>query len=189
MVEKIPGKQSIDIKIFAALCLRARKRIYFEADFYTDRKMEVPTTTADLLIKTVAYQSTAYQQLVQLRYEVLRVPLGLTFTADFLAKDAADILIGAFEEEEAIGCCQLTPHPKSVFQLRQMAVAGKRQGGGIGARLIQYAEEVARQNGGTQIRLHAREVAADFYKKLGYTPIGDPFTEIGLPHLEMVKNV
>ena len=142
---------------------------------------------SNLNIKIVSRLSQEYQQLVQLRYDVLRAPLGLDFSVDFLAKDAADILIGAFIEDEAIGCCQLTPISDSVFQLRQMAVSGKLQGGGVGTRLVQFAEEVAKQNGGTKITLHAREVATGFYQKLHYTAIGQPFTEIGLPHIEMVK--
>lgn len=146
-------------------------------------------TAEDITIKTIAYQSEEYKQLLQLRNDVLRVPLGLTFSADFLARDANNILIGAYLGDEIVGCCQLEEATNGIFQLRQMAVGARLQGSGIGSRIIQFAEAVVKQNGGRQITLHARAVAVAFYQKLGYTAIGDSFTEIGLPHLEMVKEL
>ena len=146
-------------------------------------------TIADIIIKTVAYQSEEYKQILQLRNDVLRAPLGLTFSEDFLARDVDNILIGAFIGDEIIGCCQLEKAGKDTYQLRQMAVADKLQGGGIGSKIIQYAEKVAKQEEGTQITLHARQVAAGFYRKLGYTPVGDQFMELELPHIEMVKDL
>ncbi len=146
-------------------------------------------TAKNITIKTVAYLSGEYQQMVQLRDEVLRAPLGLTFSEEFLARDANNILIAAFAEDEIIGCCQLEEIAKGIYQLRQMAVSNKWQGGGIGSQIVQFAEEVVKQSGGTQITPHARDVATNFYRKLGYKVIGDSFTEIGIPHVEMVKEI
>jgi len=37
--------------------------------------------------------------------------------------------------------------------------------------------------------MHARKTAIGFYEKSGYSVIGDEFTEVGIPHFEMVKKI
>ena len=59
-------------------------------------------------LKQIYHGSKEYQQMVQLRMEILRKPLGLSFTKEELAKEANDILIAAFDEDEILGCCILT---------------------------------------------------------------------------------
>lgn len=36
--------------------------------------------------------------------------------------------------------------------------------------------------------LHARDSALDFYLSLGYSIVGDPFEEVGIPHHRMEKS-
>jgi predicted GNAT family N-acyltransferase len=145
--------------------------------------------TPEILLTTIAYQSAEYQQMVQLRYDILRAPLGLQFSKDYLAKDANSILIGAFVNGEIIGCCQLDALANDVYQLRQMAVANQLQNSGVGTKIVQFAENFARQQGGKRIMLHARDVAVGFYAKLGYTVVSDTFIEVGIPHVEMAKEL
>lgn len=146
-------------------------------------------TVNDVIIKVVEYDSNEYTKIVQLRYDVLRAPLGLQFSEDFLARDANNILIAAFAGDEVIGCCQLDEQANGIYQLRQMAVSNKFHNTGIGTRIIRFAESFVRERGGKRIELHAREVAIGFYQKLDYLVVGDRFMEIGLPHFEMVKNL
>jgi predicted GNAT family N-acyltransferase len=40
-----------------------------------------------------------------------------------------------------------------------------------------------------EIALHARETAVGFYEKLGYVVSGERFTEVGIPHWYMQKNM
>ena len=37
--------------------------------------------------------------------------------------------------------------------------------------------------------MHARMTAVGFYAKLGYTRVGDGFTEVGIPHVKMEKRL
>jgi hypothetical protein len=39
------------------------------------------------------------------------------------------------------------------------------------------------------VSLHARKIVAGFYSRLGYTTIGGEFTEVGIPHLKMEKQL
>ena len=51
-------------------------------------------------LKQLDYESKEYQQMVNLRYEIMRKPLGLSFSPEELSKEKNDILIGAFDEDE-----------------------------------------------------------------------------------------
>ena len=138
-------------------------------------------------IKQIDHGSTEYMQMVELRNEILRKPLGLTFAHDELGREKEDILIGAFEEDRILGCCLLTKEGAKAVRLRQMAVQNSVQGKGIGATMMNYAENVARDSGYKKMVMHARKTAIGFYEKLGYKLTGDEFLEITIPHVIMEK--
>lgn len=140
-------------------------------------------------LRTIEYGSCDYHNMVALRDQVLRKPLGLSFTPEYLQQEINDILIGCFEDEEIIGCCILTPQENGVVQLRQMAVADNTQGKGVGSKVLAFAEELSRQNGFSELMMHARKVAVPFYNRNGYTERGDEFVEVGIPHYEMFKRL
>lgn len=144
-----------------------------------------------MILKKIKYQSEEYAQMLLLRTEILRKPLGLTFTEQQLSLDKDDILIGCFDEEEndLMGCCILSKIDSNTIQLRQMAVSKKFQGEGIGKLVVGYAEEVAKAKGYCKIVLHARKSVKGFYEKLGYSIIGKEFIEVSIPHFEMEKTI
>lgn len=127
--------------------------------------------------------------MIALRKEVLRKPLGLTYTQEDLDRDKHDILIGAFEEESMLACCILTKAAPDAFQLRQMAVDEKMQRNGVGASIMAFAENIARDAGGKTMMMHARKTAIGFYEKLGYSIVSGEFSEVGIPHVEMRKTL
>jgi ribosomal protein S18 acetylase RimI-like enzyme len=140
-----------------------------------------------MALKMIDHGSKEYQQMVHLRNEILRKPLGLTFTQEELEKEKEEILIGAFEDEKMLGCCMLIKESPSVVRLRQMAVLNNLQGKGIGRALMQFAENIARDRGFRKITMHARKSAIGFYEKLGYQVTGDEFHEVTIPHHIMEK--
>ena len=140
-------------------------------------------------IKQIDHGSKEYRQMVELRIEILRKPLGLSFKKEELEREKDDILIGAFEEEKMLGCCLLTRVDKNNVRLRQMAVQNNLQGKGIGATMLNYAENVARDAGYKNMVMHARKTAVGFYEKLGYMVTGDEFEEITIPHFIMQKKL
>ena len=121
-----------------------------------------------MALKIIDHGSREYQQMVQLRNDILRKPLKLQFTPEELEKEKDEILIGAFEEEKMLGCCMLIKVDAATVRLRQMAVLNNLQGKGIGRALMQFAENIARDRGFKKIMMHARKTAAGFYEKLGY---------------------
>lgn len=142
-----------------------------------------------MALKQIDHGSKEYQQMVKLRNDILRQPLGLSFDSDELAREKEDILIGAFDDDEMLACCLLTKMDDKCLRLRQMAVQNNLQGKGIGASMMNFAETVARDKGYKKLVMHARKTVMGFYEKLGYKAVGDEFTEVTIPHFVMEKNL
>jgi N-acetylglutamate synthase-like GNAT family acetyltransferase len=140
-------------------------------------------------IKIIDYNSIEYREMINLRMEILRKPLGLSFTPETLEKEKEDILIGAFDDEKITACCILTKIDSSIIQLRQMAVHPKMERNGLGASILAFAENIARDAGFRILIMHARKTAVGFYEKQGYEIHGDEFLEVSIPHYEMRKKL
>lgn len=142
-----------------------------------------------MVLKIINFNSKQYQQMVNLRYKLLREPLRFDFTAEQLATDENDFLLGCFNQSEInlLGCCILSKVDDNTLQLRQMAVSNEFQGKGIGKIIIGYAEEVTKNAGYSKIILHARKSVEGFYEKRGYSIIGNEFIEVSIPHFSMEK--
>jgi N-acetylglutamate synthase-like GNAT family acetyltransferase len=140
-----------------------------------------------MALKIIEHGSKDYQKMVDLRYEILRKPLGLKFSEEELEKEKEDILIGAFDDDVLLACCLITREKGNTCRLRQMAVQNNMQGKGIGATMMNFAENVARDRGFRTMSMHARKTAIGFYEKLGYKVDGDEFQEVTIPHFVMLK--
>ncbi len=142
-----------------------------------------------MALKIIDHGTAEYRQMVKLRDDILRKPLGLHFTEDELESEKDNLLIAAFEDERILGCCMLVEEKPGVARLRQMAVLNDLQGKGIGRALMNFAENIARDRGFQHIRMHARSNAVGFYEKVGYRAIGEPFMEVTIPHFIMEKKL
>ena len=142
-----------------------------------------------MALKQLYHGSKEYEQMVKLRYEVMRKPQGLDFSDDELKKEKEDILIGAFDEDDIIGCCLLSKIDNQCTRLRQMAVQKNKRGIGIGESMIAFAENIARDKGYKVLMMHARDTAIRFYEKYGYKIKGDEFIEVNIKHRVMEKKL
>lgn len=142
-----------------------------------------------MALKQIEHGTDDYHQMVNLRNEILRKPLGLSFDPEELEREKNDVLIGAFEEGKILGCCMLTKINNTTCRLRQMAVQNKLQGKGVGHALMNFAENLARDYGYKTLMMHARKTAVGFYEKQGYRLSGDEFVEVTVPHYVMEKRL
>lgn len=138
-------------------------------------------------IKRITPADPLYAQVWQLREDILRRPLGLSLVDEDLSDEEEEIILAGLEQGTVQACVLLKPLDTATVKLRQMAVAEALQGRGLGSELVQAAEQVAWESGFRRIELHARDVAAGFYRRLGYVQEGAPFSEVGIPHLKMIK--
>lgn len=142
-----------------------------------------------MALKIIDHGTPEYQQMVKLRDDILRKPLGLGFTPEELESEKDNMLIAAFEDDRMLGCCMLVEEEPGTVRLRQMAVLNDLQGKGIGRALMNFAENLARDRGFKNVRMHARTNAIGFYEKVGYKVLGEQFEEVTIPHFVMEKKL
>ena len=138
-------------------------------------------------IQIVEYDSELQKKSVELRYKVLREPLGLIYTAAQLAEEKDEIHLVATQNTKVLGVVVLKKLDNFVLIMRQVAVDSNLQKSGIGKKMVVFSVQYAVENGFNSIELHARDAAKDFYLKLDYHIVGDMFVEVGIPHYEMKK--
>jgi predicted GNAT family N-acyltransferase len=143
----------------------------------------------NIVISQINSSSPKYQQVWELREEILRRPLGLSLRNEDLSRDHIDTIFIAEHDGMVIACLLLQRKDAKQLQLRQMAVASGWQGKNIGRLLVNAAEDFSLSNGYTSMMMHARKVATGFYLSLGYSIKGDEFTEVGIPHFLMEKEL
>jgi len=142
-----------------------------------------------MALKIIDYGTHEYRQMVKLRDDLLRKPLGLTFSKEELEAEKENMLIAAFEDDDILGCCMLVEKDAETTRLRQMAVLNNLQGKGVGSAILQFAENLARDRGYKKIIMHARKNTAEFFEKCGYKVSGTEFIELTIPHYQMIKEL
>ena len=142
-----------------------------------------------MALKIIDHGTPEYRQMVKLRDDLLRKPLGLSFSDEELEKEKENMLIGAFDDDDILGCAMLVEQDPTTVRLRQMAVLNDLQGKGIGKALTIFAENLARDHGYKIINMHARTNVVGFYEKMGYKVVGDEFIEITISHYVMEKEL
>ncbi|MDX1919312.1 MAG: hypothetical protein SFU25_01095 [Candidatus Caenarcaniphilales bacterium] len=77
----------------------------------------------ELNFKFVEYNSEDYLKALELRTEVLRNPLGLSYSNEQLAEEKEQLHLIAKRQEEIIACLSIILKSSSLAQIRQMAVS------------------------------------------------------------------
>ncbi|MFV0626787.1 MAG: GNAT family N-acetyltransferase [Alphaproteobacteria bacterium] len=139
----------------------------------------------------IEFNSTRYDELVELRYKVLLEPLGLKFLDMHREKEATYLHVGCVEtlDDKLVGGLILAPLNDKEIRLMQVAISPRSQGEGIGKDLVKYAEKRAKETGYSKIIMHAMLSVVNFYERLGYHQEGDVFEEKGITFVRMVKNL
>ena len=101
------------------------------------------------------------------------------------------IHLGIYSGNQLIGVCSFLKskqpliHQEHQYQLRGMAVLNEYQDLGLGTLILNFGENLLKQQNIETIWCNAREKAVNFYKKNSYEIIGEPFLikNIGLHHI------
>jgi GNAT superfamily N-acetyltransferase len=141
-----------------------------------------------IVVRVLDFSEEIEQEaLYDLRWRVLRDPLGLARGTERIAADfdSDTVHIGAFDlGSRLVGCATLIP-AEGGLQLRAMAVDPTRQGSGIGAAVLSAAADIARE-ADQSLWCEARAHAVGFYERNGWVIESDLFEvpRIG-PHYKM----
>lgn len=122
---------------------------------------------------------------LELRFRVLREPLGHPREAVAFPFDAESLHLVALRDGRVVGCVLFHPESAEDGRLYQMAVVPSLQGTGVGTRLVRALEAELSKRGFRSVHLHARAHVVPFYERLGYAVYGEPFDEVGVPHRHM----
>ena len=133
------------------------------------------------------FGSGQYDKMLVLRDEMLRKPLGLEVYAEATEAEAGYRHFGMEAGGRMVACLMCVPLAEGIVKIRQMAVHSDYQGTGLGRQLMEAVEALLRDEGTPKLTLNARHTAIGFYEKLGYHPVGEQFTEVGIPHQRMEK--
>ncbi len=91
----------------------------------------------NISISRISTADPIFQQVWDLREEILRKPLGLSLKNEDLSRDITNHIFIALHEGRVIGCVFLKPLEHNEGQLRAMAVYNEWQGKGVGRLLVQ----------------------------------------------------
>ena len=139
-------------------------------------------------IQIIDFGTPLHDELVELRNQILRIPLGLSFQVKDLEKEYSEIHFGYLNSNGVLlGSLQFRIINDKVLKMRQVCVASNISGHGIGTKLVQASEQYAKSKNYSKIELHARKKAVPFYLKLQYKKVGKLFHEVGIPHYKMEK--
>lgn len=131
-----------------------------------------------------------WQDYYELRYQVLRLPLGQPRGSerDELEADSAHRLVRS-GDGTVVAVGRLHRLADGWAQVRYMAVADSARGQGLGAVVLKALEQQALSWGCLGITLNAREQAVGFYQHLGYQQ-GHALPPLyGIAHQQMTKQL
>jgi predicted GNAT family N-acyltransferase len=132
--------------------------------------------------------SEGYLDLARLRDLHLRQPIGLRlYPEDRVGEEHHRHFALENEEGEIVGGLISVPLGNRTAKLRQMWIHPRLRTSGHGTCLLTTVEENLAASGVRKFILHARQNAVGFYRKNGYTSVGESFIEVGRPHQAMEK--
>ncbi len=130
-----------------------------------------------------------YERELELRYRVLRLPLGMARSTVVFPFEDQSLHLVACAGSEVVGCVLFHPDGRCGGRLFQMAVDPLHQRTGLGRQLVVELESIVVARGVREVTLHARADAIGFYERLGYATFGEPYVEVGLPHRHMRRQL
>ncbi len=134
--------------------------------------------------------SAEWEQYFDLRYRILREPLGKERGSERNEGDETGVHFALFEQGTIVGVARLDKVDHEICQVRFVAIEDNIQGKGYGKKLMNEVEQEGKRIGHKKMILHARDYALPFYEKLNYTLIGASYKLFDvLQHFEMHKNL
>lgn len=195
------GNSSI---IFSGAIFRAEtlligcELVYVFADPATQTSRPVPTPLRELLTAYEAGQSAVSVQTAgwdtvseparSVRQAVFVEEQGIPLALEWDDADATALHAVAVN---ALGQCvatgRLTQYAEGVGKIGRMAVHRVLRGAGLGQQVLAALVEAAARRGDHEVLLHAQRSAEGFYRQQGFVVRGEPFEEVGIPHVEMFR--
>ena len=118
----------------------------------------------------------------KLRIEVFVIEQNVPFELEWDESDDVSTHAVAYDEQgQPVATGRLLPDG----HIGRMAVKQSLRGQGVGRQVLLALLEHARQEGHTELLLHAQTHAVPFYERQGFVCEGEEFLEVDIPHRRM----
>jgi predicted GNAT family N-acyltransferase len=125
---------------------------------------------------------------LELRHDVFCVEQGVPEWEELDGRDAEGIHLVAVADGQLMGVCRVL-FVGNTAQFSRLAVRMSARRNGIATALLKAADEETLAIGGRRLVLHAQTYARTLYERAGYRPRGRAFTEAGIEHIAMEKQL
>lgn len=147
--------------------------------------MDKPSRVEVIAVESPADMERAYAIRRRVFIEEQRVPEEIEMDSE----DAHAFHALAVADGVAIGCGRMVEHGAGEVKIGRMAVLQEFRKTGVGAKILRFLIDRARERGARKAVLHAQLTAEGFYLKEGFTPVGGVFDEAGIAHRLMERDL
>ena len=174
--------------------------LYVYADPSTQKSQPVPQALRDLFTAYEAGEAMSQVKIGdwqalgadagELRKQVFVNEQGISESEEWDAADATAVHAVVLNRlGQALATGRLLVAAPQVAKIGRMATHRVMRGSGLGNSVLQALMQRAQDRGDTQVRLQAQRSAAAFYAKAGFVETGEPYNEVGIAHIDMVKSL
>ena len=129
------------------------------------------------------------ESIKDLRVQVFVREQDVPLSEEFDEHDESAVHAVALIEGRVVGTGRMYELPSGETQIGRMAVEPRHRRDGIGGLMLAYLEAQAGQRGVREVILHAQTYVQSFYERHGYVVDGEPFMEVDIEHVRMVKRL
>jgi len=143
-------------------------------------------------VASVEIGSTEWQEVRRIRIKVFVEEQKVPLEEEFDRIDTRAYHVLAYDRVKcACGTGRLFADKKDPLlgHIGRMAVISSHREKGCGTALMIALMSEAENRGFGRLVLSSQEKAAPFYEKFGFQKIGDVYMDVGIPHIEMVKEL
>ncbi len=141
-----------------------------------------------LRIKTVKYQDEIVA-IRQIRIKVFQEEQGVLIELEFDGLDEQAVHFLAYLNGKAIGTARIREIDPDTVKIERLAVLPEARKQGIARQLMKTALKVISQQNKSLVIVHAQEYIARLYQQLGFEIVGEKFSEAGIVHVKMLKQL
>ncbi len=174
--------------------------LYVYADPATQTSRRVPDSLRDMLTGFEAGEAmtsiqvgdwqTLGRDAALVRTEVFVEEQGISREDEWDAADHTAIHAVVYNRMQMpLATGRLLVSSPGVGKIGRMAAKRVLRGSHLGRQVLDALCAKAKARGDNEIILHAQQSAAAFYAKSGFVQRGEPFSEVGIAHIEMFKTL
>lgn len=124
-----------------------------------------------------------------IRTKVFQEEQGVASELEFDGLDEDAVHFLAYLNGNAIGTARIREINHDTVKIERLAVLPEARGQGVGRQLMTTTLEVISQQHKSLAIVHAQQYVAPLYQQLGFKIIGGSFSEAGIVHVKMIKQL